>query len=61
MNINSKINRSPERNPVNETTRMAHETTLLAPRFYTTDFDELDRVSVDSVRSDWDKLILELL
>ena len=60
MNINSKITRSPERNPVNETTKMAHETTLLAPRFYTTDFDELDRVSVDSVRTDWDKLISEL-
>ena len=60
MNIDSNIKKSPERNPVNETTKMAHETTLLAPRFYTTDFDELDRVSVDSVRSDWDKLISEL-
>ena len=60
MNINSKIKQSPERNPINETTKMAHETTLLAPRFYTTDFDELDRVSVEPVRSDWDKLIAEL-
>ncbi len=46
--------------PVNETTKMAHETTLLNPRFYTTDFDELDKVRVDRVRSDWDKLIAEL-
>ena len=60
MNINTKVTPSPERNPVNETTKMAHETTLLAPRFYTTDFDELDRVSVETVRSDWDKLIAEL-
>ena len=60
MNINTKIKHSPERNPVNETTKMAHETTLLAPRFYTTDFDELDRVSVEPVRVEWDKLITEL-
>ena len=43
MNVNAKINSSPERNPVNETTKMAHQTTLLNPRFYTTDFDELDK------------------
>ncbi len=60
MNVNSRIKPSPERNPVNETTKMAHETTLLNPRFYTTDFDQLDKVDVSSVRSDWDKLILEL-
>ena len=60
MNVNTRIKSSPERNPVNETTKMAHETTLLAPRFYTTDFDELDRVSVEAVRSDWDNLIAEL-
>ena len=60
MNKFENIKRSPERNPVNETTKMAHETTLLAPRFYTTDFDELDRVSVETVRSDWDSLIAEL-
>ena len=49
MNKFENIKRSPERNPVNETTKMAHETTLLAPRFYTTDFDELDRVCVETV------------
>jgi magnesium-protoporphyrin IX monomethyl ester (oxidative) cyclase len=36
---------------------MAQETTLLAPRFYTIDFAELDRVSVESVREDRDILI----
>ena len=44
----------------NETTRMAQETTMLAPRFYTTDFDALDRTDVSGVRGEWDKLIAEL-
>ena len=44
----------------NETTRMAQETTLLAPRFYTTDFDELDKLSVEAVRKDWDDLIAQM-
>ncbi|MGF1445521.1 MAG: magnesium-protoporphyrin IX monomethyl ester (oxidative) cyclase [Pikeienuella sp.] len=39
---------------------MAQETTLLAPRFYTTDFDEMDRLDVSSVRAAWDKLIAEM-
>ena len=40
-----------------DTTAMATETTLLNPRFYTTDFDEMDRIDVTPVRADWDKLI----
>ncbi|MFK7869403.1 MAG: magnesium-protoporphyrin IX monomethyl ester (oxidative) cyclase [Roseobacter sp.] len=43
------------------TNEMATETamanTLLTPRFYTTDFDELDAINVEPVREDWDKLI----
>ena len=35
---------------VNETTAMAHETTLLDPRFYTTNFREMDDLNVDAVR-----------
>jgi magnesium-protoporphyrin IX monomethyl ester (oxidative) cyclase len=42
---------------VTDTTAMATETTLLNPRFYTTDFDEMDRIDVSPVRADWDKLI----
>jgi magnesium-protoporphyrin IX monomethyl ester (oxidative) cyclase len=45
---------------VNETTAMATETTLLNPRFYTTDFDEMDRIDVTPVRKDWDELIAEM-
>lgn len=43
-----------------ETTRMATETTMLNPRFYTTDFDEMDRIDVTPVRAEWDALIEEM-
>ncbi|MEO1328394.1 MAG: magnesium-protoporphyrin IX monomethyl ester (oxidative) cyclase [Pseudomonadota bacterium] len=46
--------------PINETTEMARETTLLNPRFYTTDFEALDRTDVSAVREDWDELLAEL-
>ena len=46
--------------PVNETTQMAQETTLLNPRFYTTDFDEMDRLDVTPVRAEWDDLIAQM-
>jgi magnesium-protoporphyrin IX monomethyl ester (oxidative) cyclase len=45
---------------VPDTTAMATETTLLNPRFYTTDFDEMDRIDVTPVRAEWDKLIAQM-
>ena len=39
----SKPRPSPSRH---ETTAQAQENTVLSPRFYTTDFDELDRIDV---------------
>jgi magnesium-protoporphyrin IX monomethyl ester (oxidative) cyclase len=45
--------------PLNETTRMATTETVLSPRFYTTDFAALDRVSVDHIRAEWDALMEE--
>ncbi len=52
---------APVRNVVpNESTRRAREDTVLSPRFYTTDFDAMDRVDVDRVRGEWDALIAEL-
>ncbi|MEM1025293.1 MAG: magnesium-protoporphyrin IX monomethyl ester (oxidative) cyclase [Myxococcota bacterium] len=45
---------------VNETTRMAQQTTTLSPRFYTTDYAALDRIDVTPVRAEWDALIEEL-
>jgi len=41
-------------------TEVAMQNTLLTPRFYTTDFDELDAIDVSSVRADWDKLIAQM-
>ncbi len=41
-------------------TDLAMQNTLLTPRFYTTNFDELDAVDVSPVREDWDKLIAQM-
>ena len=43
-----------------EATRVAQENTLLSPRFYTTDFAELDRTDVSPVRKEWDALMEEM-
>ncbi|MDO9383925.1 MAG: magnesium-protoporphyrin IX monomethyl ester (oxidative) cyclase [Hyphomicrobiaceae bacterium] len=44
----------------NESTIAAQTDTMLSPRFYTTDFEELDKMSVDGVRAEWDVLINEM-
>ncbi|MEE4210948.1 MAG: magnesium-protoporphyrin IX monomethyl ester (oxidative) cyclase [Parvularcula sp.] len=41
-------------------TEAAVTTTMLSPRFYTTDFKALDAMDVSSVREEWDELIAEL-
>ncbi len=43
-----------------DTTAMATETTLLNPRFYTTDFDEMDKIDVTPVRKEWDALLAQM-
>jgi len=43
-----------------DTARMALTDTVISPRFYTTDFDELDKVDVAPVRAEWDALISEM-
>jgi magnesium-protoporphyrin IX monomethyl ester (oxidative) cyclase len=43
-----------------EATNAALESTMLSPRFYTTDFDELDKTDVSAVRPQWDALMAEL-
>jgi magnesium-protoporphyrin IX monomethyl ester (oxidative) cyclase len=43
----------------NEATRRAQQDTVLSPRFYTTDFDALDRIDVTPVRAQWTALMAE--
>ncbi|MFK7941855.1 MAG: magnesium-protoporphyrin IX monomethyl ester (oxidative) cyclase [Paracoccaceae bacterium] len=42
-----------------DATALAMQNTLLTPRFYTTDFDEMDKLSVEPVREEWDALIAQ--
>jgi len=41
-------------------TALAMQDTLLTPRFYTTDFDEMDAIDVTPVRADWDELLAQM-
>lgn len=43
-----------------EATNVAMQNTLLTPRFYTTDFDEMDSIDVSPVRAEWDALIAQM-
>jgi magnesium-protoporphyrin IX monomethyl ester (oxidative) cyclase len=43
-----------------QATQVAMQNTLLTPRFYTTDFAEMDGIDVTPVRKDWDALIARM-
>ena len=42
-----------------EATSKARASTLLSPRFYTTDFAAMDRIDVSSLRGEWDVMLAE--
>ena len=44
---------------INLSTEKALEETMLSPRFYTTDFAAIDKISIEEVREEWDKLMSE--
>ena len=61
MNIQSDLKAVADEAGVTENTQeMAAQDTLLAPRFYTTDFDEMNRIDVSPVRREWDALLAEM-
>jgi magnesium-protoporphyrin IX monomethyl ester (oxidative) cyclase len=45
--------------PINLSTDKALENTVLSPRFYTTDFEEMDGMNIESMRGEWNKLMRE--
>ena len=44
-----------------QATELAMQNTLLTPRFYTTDFDEMDAIDVSPIREEWDALIAQMV
>ncbi|MEL7466296.1 MAG: magnesium-protoporphyrin IX monomethyl ester (oxidative) cyclase [Pseudomonadota bacterium] len=57
MNMQTEIQAEKK---ISESTEAALETTLLKPRFYTTDFDEMDAIDVTPVRAEWDEMIAKM-
>jgi len=49
----------PPLNTSEEATNKAKASTLLSPRFYTTDFAAMDRIDVSAVRAEWDSMMAE--
>jgi magnesium-protoporphyrin IX monomethyl ester (oxidative) cyclase len=43
----------------NTATETALQNTMLTPRFYTTDFDAMDRINIESIRPQWNALMDE--
>ncbi|MGP1281485.1 MAG: magnesium-protoporphyrin IX monomethyl ester (oxidative) cyclase [Parasphingopyxis sp.] len=55
MNAHAKVE------PIADVMEIAKQETVLSPRFYTTDFDALDKIDVSLVRAEWDELIAEMI
>ncbi len=54
------VTRATAQKPAVDTMSIAQQDTVLSPRFYTTDFDAMDRIDVTPVRAEWDALLAEM-
>jgi magnesium-protoporphyrin IX monomethyl ester (oxidative) cyclase len=59
MNAHTKVTAAVDDRP--DTMAIATQDTVLAPRFYTTDFDAMDAIDVSPVRKEWDDLMAEMI
>ncbi len=50
---------SPRIRSADDATAHARTSTLLSPRFYTTDFAAMDRIDIEPLRAEWDALLAE--
>ena len=50
---------NPSIDNAEQASQKAVESTMLSPRFYTTDFAAMDKLDVSPMRAEWDKMMAE--